>query len=179
MVKLLLNGRPVEFLLDEQTPLLWALRDTANLTGTKYGCGKGLCGACTVLVDRVAARSCQTPIAVLGGAEVVTIEGLAEGARPHPVQQAFAELQLPQCGFCQSGMVLAAVALIEDSPEPTAADIAEQIGNLCRCGVYPRVAAAVRRAIELRQDAAANAAVAPSAAPAEPRSGGKDTPGGR
>lgn len=149
MTKLLLNGQPVDFLLDPQTPLLWALRDTANLTGTKYGCGKGYCGACTVMVDKVAVRSCQVPLETVEGAEVVTIEGLASDAG-HPVQRAWLHLQVPQCGYCMPGMIMVAAALLEDRPEPTDADIEEHMTNLCRCGAYPRVRHAVLLAAELK-----------------------------
>lgn len=149
MTKLLLNGQPVDFLLDPQTPLLWALRDSANLTGTKYGCGKGYCGACTVMVDKVAVRSCQVPLEAAQDAEVVTIEGLAAGA-DHPVQQAWLQLQVPQCGYCMPGMIMAAAALLEDRPEPTITDIEEQITNLCRCGTYPRIRQAVLLAAALK-----------------------------
>ncbi len=149
MTKLILNGQPVDFLLDPQTPLLWALRDTANLTGTKYGCGKGYCGACTVMVDKVALRSCQVPLEAVAGTEVVTIEGFA-ATSDHPVQRAWLQLQVPQCGYCMPGMIMAAVALLEDQPEPSAADIEEQITNLCRCGTYPRVRRAILLAAEIK-----------------------------
>lgn len=149
MTKLLLNGQPVDFLLDPQTPLLWALRDTANLTGTKYGCGKGFCGACTVMVDKVAVRSCQVPLEAVAGAEVVTIEGLAADSN-HPVQQAWLQVQVPQCGYCMPGMIMAAAALLEDRPDPTVADIEEQMTNLCRCGAYARIRHAVLRAVALK-----------------------------
>ena len=148
MTKLTLNGTSVEFELDPQTPLLWALRDTANLTGTKYGCGIGACGACTVHVDGYPLRSCQMPLAAVDGASVTTIEGLSPD-RSHPVQQAWIELQVPQCGYCQSGMIMAAAALLEEIPSPTINDINELMTNLCRCGTYPRIRSAILRAAEI------------------------------
>ena len=148
MTRLNLNGMAVEFDLDPQTPLLWALRDTANLTGTKYGCGIGACGACTVHVDGYPLRSCQIPLESVDGATVTTIEGLSPD-RSHPVQQAWIDLQVPQCGYCQSGMIMAAAALLEEIPSPTLNDVNEMITNLCRCGTYPRIRSAVLRAAEI------------------------------
>jgi isoquinoline 1-oxidoreductase alpha subunit len=148
MTRFTVNGNPVKYELAPDTPLLWALRDASNLTGTKYGCGQGLCGACTVLVDGEALRSCQLSIADLEGMFVTTIEGLSAN-RDHPVQKAWLELQVPQCGYCQSGMILAAVALLKTNPNPSREDIRAQITNLCRCGTYPRIEAAILRAAEI------------------------------
>jgi isoquinoline 1-oxidoreductase alpha subunit len=145
MTSFTVNGNPVKYQLDPATPLLWALRDASNLTGTKYGCGAGLCGACTVHVDGVPTRSCQVAIADLEGTLVTTIEGLSDD-RSHPVQQAWIAEQVPQCGYCQSGMIMAAVALLKENPTPTPEDVRTGISNLCRCGTYPRIERAVLRA---------------------------------
>ncbi|HLW24221.1 MAG TPA: (2Fe-2S)-binding protein [Steroidobacteraceae bacterium] len=131
------------------TPLLWVLRDHLGLTGTKYGCGLALCGACTVHVDGVATRSCVLPLRALEGKTVTTIEGLAQ-ARSHPVQRAWLELDVPQCGYCQSGQIMSAAALLRSNPRPTDAQIdAAMSGNLCRCGTYARIRRAIHRAAEL------------------------------
>jgi isoquinoline 1-oxidoreductase subunit alpha len=145
MTKLTLNGKPTEFKVPNDTPLLWVLRDVANMTGTKYGCGAGLCGACTVHIDGQAVRSCQTPIGDIEGASVTTIEGLSID-RSHPVQRAWIEHQVPQCGYCQSGMIMAAAALINEIPSVTEQDVIDNITNLCRCGTYPRIKKAIVRA---------------------------------
>ncbi len=145
MTRFTINNRPVEFKLDPETPLLWALRDAANLTGTKYGCGIGLCGACTVHVDGQPVRSCQVSIASLEGTLVTTIEGLSPG-RDHVLQQAWIAEQVPQCGYCQSGMLMAAAALLKSNPRPSDEDIDIAITNLCRCGTYPRIRRAIHRA---------------------------------
>ena len=139
------NGRPVEYLMDADTPLLWALRDASNLTGTKYGCGNGDCGACMVHVDGVALRACLITIAEAEGRFVTTIEGLSRD-RSHPVQQAMVAEQAIQCGFCTPGIVMAAAALLADNPAPDEAAIKAAIPNICRCGVYPRLIRAVERA---------------------------------
>lgn len=157
MTRFTVNGNPVQYELSPDTPLLWALRDASNLTGTKYGCGAGLCGACTVLVDGQAVRSCQVPIASIEGSFVTTIEGLSED-RSHPVQQAWIELQVPQCGYCQSGMIMAAVALLRANPRPGRAEMREAITNICRCGTTPRIEAAIERAADIMARARARRA---------------------
>ena len=149
MVRITVNSKSHVLEAEPDTPLLWALRDEIGLRGTKFGCGRGLCGACTVHVNGEAARSCVTPIGAIGGAHVRTIEGLSEGGRLHPVQRAWIELAVPQCGYCQSGMIMAAVRLLAAKPEPTDAEIDASITNLCRCGTYRRVRAAVHLASRL------------------------------
>jgi len=145
MTSMTVNGRPVRFRMDPDTPLLWALRDAANLTGTKYGCGEGDCGACMVHVDGEALRSCLITIAEAEGRYITTIEGLSRD-RSHPVQQAMVAEQAIQCGFCTPGIVMAAAALLDKNPAPSEAEIKAAIPNLCRCGVYPRLVRAVERA---------------------------------
>ncbi len=134
-------------LADPALPLLWALRDVLGLTGTKFGCGVGACGACTVHLDGAPVRSCVLPLSALGGRKVVTIEALGTADQPHPLQRAWVEHQVPQCGYCQSGMLMAAAALLARNRAPSDADIDTAIGNICRCGTYPRVRAAIRAAI--------------------------------
>lgn len=148
MLRLNVNGRQYEVDADEAMPLLWVLRDLLNLTGTKYGCGIAQCGACTVLLDGAAMRSCSFPVSAVGDAAIVTIEGLHAEAR-HPVQRAWAEIDVPQCGYCQSGQILAAAALLAQNPDPSDAEIDEAITNICRCGTYPRIRRAIHRAAEL------------------------------
>ena len=145
MPALILNEQPVELRMDPQTPLLWALRDGANLTGTKYGCGVGDCGACMVLVDGEATRSCLLSLAEAEGRVVVTIEGLSPD-RSHPVQQALVAEQAIQCGFCTPGIAIAAAALLARNSDPSEDDIKQAITNLCPCGVYPRLVRAIQRA---------------------------------
>jgi isoquinoline 1-oxidoreductase subunit alpha len=145
MTDLTVNGRPVRFDMDPQTPLLWALRDAANLTGTKYGCGVGDCGACMVLIDGAALRSCLVTVAEAEGRIVTTIEGLSRD-RSHPVQQALVAEQAIQCGFCTPGIAIAAAALLERNASPSDEEIKQAIPNLCRCGVYTRLLRAVRLA---------------------------------
>jgi aerobic-type carbon monoxide dehydrogenase small subunit (CoxS/CutS family) len=165
MPGLTVNDRPVDFRMDPQTPLLWALRDAANLTGTKYGCGNGDCGACMVLVDGEALRSCLITLAESEGRFVTTIEGLSHD-RSHPVQQALVAEQAIQCGFCTPGIVIAAAALLSRNANPTDDDIKAALPNLCRCGVYPRLLLAVRRAGRvLRREETISAAPAPGIAP--------------
>ena len=146
MIALSVNGKTYNLDVEDDTPLLWALRDTIGLTGTKYGCGIAQCGACTVLIDGAPTRSCQAPVGSLAGRAVTTIEALAQNGRLHPVQQAWIDLDAPQCGYCQSGMIMAAVALLRDKPKPTDADIDAAITNICRCGTYQRVRAAIHAA---------------------------------
>jgi isoquinoline 1-oxidoreductase subunit alpha len=146
MIALSVNGKTYNLDAEDDTPLLWVLRDTMGLTGTKYGCGIAQCGACTVLIDGVPTRSCQVPAGGLAGRTVTTIEALAQNGQLHPVQQAWIDLDVPQCGFCQSGMIMAAVALLRDKPSPTDADIDAAITNICRCGTYQRVRAAIHAA---------------------------------
>ena len=149
-ISLTINGASHTLEVPEDMPLLWALRDRLNLVGTKYGCGIGLCGSCTVHIDGKARRSCMTPVSGLAGKTVVTIEGLA-GAddRLHPVQQAWLENDVPQCGYCQPGLIMATVDFLQQHPQPSDADIDANINNLCRCGTYVRVRKAIHRAAEL------------------------------
>ena len=140
------NGKSVSPEVDPQMPLLWVLRDSLQLTGTKFGCGIAACGACTVHKDGQAVRSCVTPVASVAGAYIKTIESLGTPEKPHPLQLAWIAEQVPQCGYCQSGMLMAAAALLERKPKPTDADIDEAMTNLCRCGTYQRVRAAIHRA---------------------------------
>jgi isoquinoline 1-oxidoreductase alpha subunit len=143
MVALSVNGKSYEVDVEPDTPLLWVLRDTIGLTGTKYGCGIAQCGACTVHIDGVPTRSCQVPVGELGGRAVTTIEALAHDGELHPVQKAWIEFDVPQCGYCQSGMMMAVVALLKRKPNPSDADIDAAITNICRCGTYQRVRAAI------------------------------------
>ena len=145
-MNLTVNGNNLTLEVDPQMPLLWVLRDSLNLTGTKFGCGVAACGACTVHKDGQAIRSCVTPVASVAGAKIKTIESLGTPEKPHPLQLAWIAEKVPQCGYCQSGMLMAAVALLERKPKPTDADIEEAMTNLCRCGTYQRVRAAIHRA---------------------------------
>jgi len=145
VTSLTVNNQPVRYRMDPQTPLLWAIRDASNLTGTKYGCGTGDCGACTVDIDGRAVRSCQITLAQAEGAFVTTIEALSRD-RSHPVQQAWVAEGVVQCGYCQPGMIMAAATLLKANPRPTDADIDAAITNICRCGTYPRVRRAIHRA---------------------------------
>jgi isoquinoline 1-oxidoreductase alpha subunit len=158
MIKLSLNDQPRELgaATDPQMPLLWWLRDELNLTGTKFGCGVAACGACTVLVDGRALRSCVTPLAAVEGKAVRTIEALGSAEAPHPLQRAWVLHQVPQCGYCQSGMLMAAAALLATHRNPSDTDIDAAMTNLCRCGTYPRVRAAIKSAAaEMRAAAGA------------------------
>lgn len=149
MIALTVNGTARQLDADPDMPLLWALRDLLDLTGTKYGCGIAVCGACTVHVDGVPTRACVTPLSAVAGRTVVTIEGLDPNGQ-HPVQRAWIEKQVPQCGYCQCGQIMQAAALLKDTPKPTDADIdAAMANNICRCGTYERIRAAIHRAAEL------------------------------
>jgi len=148
-ISLLVNGVAYTADVEPDTPLLWVLRDSLKLTGTKFGCGIAQCGACTVLIDGQAMRSCSIPASLAAGKPVTTIEGLSTDGT-HPVQLAWIEFDVPQCGYCQSGQIMAAVALLKEKPKPTDADIDRQMTNICRCGTYPRIRAAIHRAAELQ-----------------------------
>ncbi len=151
MIAFRVNGSAVEFEGDGQTPLLWVLRDHLKLKGTKYACGIGLCGACSVHIDGALQRSCTIPVASLGGKSVTTIEGLAPSEqRLHVVQLAWLEADVPQCGYCQAGQIMAAADLLARIPQPTDADIDHSMSNICRCGTYVRIRKAVHRAVELQ-----------------------------
>lgn len=150
MIRLNINGTDTEVDVDPDMPLLWVLRDTLSLTGTKFGCGMALCGACTVHLDGQPSRSCVTPVSAVGARKVMTIEGLSPDSS-HPVQKAWIELDVPQCGYCQSGQIMSAAALLAQTPQPTDADIdAAMSGNICRCGTYQRIRAAIHRAAALK-----------------------------
>ena len=147
MIDVSVNGKTQRVDADPDTPLLWVLRESLGLTGTKYGCGMALCGACTVHLDGAPVRSCVTPVSAARGKRVTTIEGLAQGTRLHPVQDAWIEADVPQCGYCQSGQVMSAAALLSRQKDPTDADIdAAMSGNICRCGTYQRIRAAIKLA---------------------------------
>ncbi len=150
LFKISVNGLETTVDVDADMPLLWVLRDTLNLTGTKFGCGMALCGACTVHLDQEPVRACVTPISAVGDKKVTTIEGLSpEGT--HPVQRAWVELDVPQCGYCQSGQIMSAVALLDRTAQPSDAEIdAAMAGNICRCGTYQRIRAAIHRAAQLK-----------------------------
>jgi isoquinoline 1-oxidoreductase alpha subunit len=150
MIELNINGKDAHVDVDADTPLLWVLRDTLSLTGTKFGCGMALCGACTVHLDGAPIRSCVTAVSAVAGKKITTIEGLSSD-RSHPVQKAWIELDVPQCGYCQSGQIMSAVALLTQTPQPTDAQIdAAMAGNICRCGTYQRIRAAIHRAAQLQ-----------------------------
>jgi isoquinoline 1-oxidoreductase subunit alpha len=146
VAKFKVNGRDFETDDDGDMPLLWAIRDRVKLTGTKFGCGAGLCGACTVIIDGAATRSCITPISSVEGKSITTIEGLSPEETPTAIQAAWIVEQVPQCGYCQSGMIMAATALLAQNPHPSDADIDTAITNICRCGTYGRVRKAIHRA---------------------------------
>jgi isoquinoline 1-oxidoreductase alpha subunit len=148
-ITLVVNGIMHTVDVEPETPLLWVLRDTLKLTGTKFSCGMAQCGACTVLIDNKAIRSCSFPLSSVGAAPVTTIEGLsADGT--HPVQLAWIDFDVPQCGYCQSGQIMAAVSLLKQSPKPTDAEIDAAMTNICRCGTYPRIRQAIHKAAELQ-----------------------------
>ena len=151
MAELMINGKVQQVNVEEDTPLLWAIRDSIGLTGTKYGCGIQQCGACTVLIGKRPVRSCGITVGEVAGKEITTIEGLSEDSK-HPVQMAWVEEQVPQCGYCQSGQIMAAVSLLESKPNPTDQEINRGMLNLCRCGTYPRVRKAIHRASDLLKE---------------------------
>ena len=144
-ITLSINGQTHAIDIDPDTPLLWVLRDTIGLTGTKYGCGIGQCGSCTVHIDGAAQRACQLPVKAAENTRITTIEGLSADSS-HPVQKAWLALDVPQCGYCQSGMIMAVAALLRDVPKPTDRDIDERLTNICRCGTYPRIRSAILEA---------------------------------
>jgi isoquinoline 1-oxidoreductase alpha subunit len=146
MARLTINGKTMEVNVDPSTPLLWAIREQVGLTGTKYGCGIAACGSCTVHIDGVAVRSCVMPTAAAVGKQVTTIEGLAAGGTLHKVQKAWLDHEVPQCGYCQAGMIMAVVALLREKPKPTDADIDATITNICRCGTFVQVREAIHAA---------------------------------
>ena len=146
MARLTINGRTLDVNVNPSTPLLWAIREQVGLTGTKYGCGITQCGACTVHIDGKAVRSCGVPVAAAEGKQITTIEGLAAGSVLHKVQKAWVDHEVPQCGYCQSGMIMAVAALLRDKPNPTDADIDEGITNICRCGTFQQVREAIHAA---------------------------------
>ena len=149
-IQFTLNGKPQTVEVVPNMPLLWVLRDTLGMTGTKFGCGMALCGACTVHIDGEATRSCVTPISAVSGKKITTIEGLSTD-RSHPVQQAWIEIDVPQCGYCQSGQIMSAAAFLAKNPKPSDAEIDDAMkGNICRCGTYERIRRAVQRAAELQ-----------------------------
>ena len=146
MARMTVNGEPLDYKLDPETPLLWALRDASNLTGTKYGCDSGDCGACTVIIDGRAATSCRVAIGTLDGADITTIEGLSPNGA-HPVQQAWIAEQVTMCGYCEPGFIMAIAALLQSSPSPSEEQVAA-LPNICRCGAYPRIRKAIARAVQ-------------------------------
>jgi isoquinoline 1-oxidoreductase subunit alpha len=154
MTRMIVNGEPLEYRLEPETPLLWALRDASNLTGTKYGCDSTDCGACTVIIDGRAMTSCSVPIGSLEGAQVTTIEGLSSD-RSHPVQQAWLAEQVTMCGYCEPGFIMAIAALLQASPSPSDEQIAA-LPNICRCGAYPRIRKAIARAAQAAAPPAAS-----------------------
>ena len=151
MLELKINNKKHQVNVEEDTPLLWAIRDSIGLTGTKYGCGIQQCGACTVLIGKRPVRSCGITVGEVAGKEITTIEGLSEDSK-HPVQMAWIEEQVPQCGYCQSGQIMAAVSLLERKPNPTDQEIDRGMLNICRCGTYPRVRKAIHRASDLLKE---------------------------
>jgi isoquinoline 1-oxidoreductase subunit alpha len=149
-LNLTINSKPVSVDVDPDMPLLWLIRDDMKLKGTKFGCGKALCGACSLHVDGEVVRSCSYPAKMAEGKKITTIEGLTEEGHPmHPIQQAWLEVQVPQCGYCQSGFMMAAAKLIEEKPNPTEQDIKDNISNICRCGTHPRIIKAIQKAAAL------------------------------
>src|SRR5690349_13322584 len=147
MARLTINGKTLQVDVDPSTPLLWAIREQVGLTGTKYGCGVAQCGACTVHVNGEAVRSCVMPVSAVEGKKITTIEGLAAGGKLTRVQQAWVDNDVPQCGYCQSGMIMAVAAILKDKPKPTDAEIDQAITNICRCGTYQQVRAGIHAAV--------------------------------
>lgn len=152
-MELNINGKTIQIDVEPGMPLLWVLRDELNMTGTKFGCGVSSCGACTVMIDGVAVRTCTLPVANAQGKNITTIEGIGSQANLTAVQQAWIEHQVPQCGYCQSGMIMAATALLDEIPDPTDEDIDAKMTNICRCGTYTRIRAAIHTAAKLRSQA--------------------------
>jgi len=145
-----INGKPTSVDVDSAMPLLWVVRDELKLTATKFGCGMAMCGACTLHIDGEATRSCSVPVESIAGKNITTLEGLSESnEKLHPIQQAWIEEQVPQCGYCQSGFMMAAAKLLKENPNPTETDIANSITNICRCGTQPRIIKAIKRAAEI------------------------------
>ena len=152
MIKFTLNSKSISLDADANMPLLYAIRDLAQLTGTKFGCGLGLCGACTIHLDGAPVRSCVTPLSAAEGKQITTIEGLSGETAMHPVQQAWLDNKVPQCGYCQSGQMMSAAALLADNPTPSDADVDLAMqGNICRCGTYPRIRKAIKQASQMIQ----------------------------
>ncbi len=152
MIELMINNKTHQLNIPEEMPLLWAIRDIVKLTGSKYGCGKGLCGACTVHIDGEATRSCVLPVSAAVGRKITTIEGLSDDAS-HPLQKAWMNLNVPQCGYCQSGQIMSAASLLDKNPTPTDEDIDTAMsGNICRCGTYPRIRSAIHQAAKLAKE---------------------------
>lgn len=152
MTTFTLNGKTINLDAEADTPLLWVIRDHLKMTGTKFGCGVGACGACTVLMDGNPVRSCVVPLSAVEGQNLTTIEGISENGKPHPVQQAWVDHQVPQCGYCQSGMVLSTVSLLANNPRPSDEEINAALTNICRCGTYPRVRKAIHALAETNND---------------------------
>ncbi|WP_024299116.1 (2Fe-2S)-binding protein [Methylomicrobium lacus] len=150
MTTLLINGTQHQIDAEDDMPLLWAIRDLAGLSGTKYGCGMGLCGACSIMLDGKLTFSCTLPVSAAQGKAITTIEGLATDKGLHPVQQAWVEQDVPQCGYCQSGQIIAAAALLKQNPHPSDEEIRAKMSNLCRCGTYQQIFAAIKRAAEIQ-----------------------------
>jgi len=157
MISIEINGKVHQVDAAPDTPLLWVIREWVGMTGTKYGCGVAQCGACTVLLDGVATRSCSMPLEAVGKAKITTIEGLSADGLSHPVQVAWLQHEVPQCGYCQSGQILAAAALLAEKPKPTDEDIAEAMSNICRCGTYARIKSALHTAAALAAPATGKA----------------------
>jgi isoquinoline 1-oxidoreductase alpha subunit len=164
MISFTLNSAPVVVDAPDDMPLLWVLRDVLGLTGTKYGCGRALCGACTVHIDGTAARCCVLPVSAVAGRSVTTIEGLIADGALHPVQEAWIAEQVPQCGYCQPGMIMAVASFLKTTPAPDDAAIDAAITNICRCGTYPRIRKAIHRAAAALEAGSASGAVSPDSA---------------